>query len=317
MNIYQIAIDLDDKNRARLESKRYEKDYVDIPNSALPPFYLDGLNKILGACFGGESIDESDSFLTIRANEGFFKRLYVPFVFHNGEKNSLSLQFGEKTLEIPVKEGELKLPNPDENAKIKLEFEEAPINGYESITLKLSVRQNGELHYTNIPIRTADWDNPPNSAQLTLLLEEEDYDGFFDLIGAAPEKGSGKKYLDGPLVKAGMLPLGEYTVTDYQRNDSGKFPSIQLQTSTQESFSAEVPIKKEDGEFGTEEKEISGDFRVKCNSKLKKFMEAEPKLPFSFVVTEHGSYNGYPTAKVDIYPKSGFEVDEEALSLSF
>lgn len=317
MNIYQIAIDLDDKNRARLESKRYDRDYVDVPNSALPPFYKDGLNKILSACFENGELDEGDSILTIKANEGFFKRLYVPYVFHNGEKNSLSMQFGNKTFELLVQEGELKVPNPDENAKIKLEFEEAPINGYESLTLKLSVRKNGELYYTNIPVRTADWDNPPNPAQLTLLLEEEDYDGFFDLIGAAPEKGSGKKYLDGPLVKAGMLPLGEYKVTDYQRNDSGKFPSIQLQTNTQESFSAEVPIKKEDGEFGTEEREVAGSFRVKCNSKLKKFMEAEPKLPFTFTVTEHGSYNGYPTAKVDINPESGFEVDDEALSLSF
>ena len=49
---YKISPALDDRNRARLESKTYTRAYTDIPNRALPETYQAGLGAIFTALTG-------------------------------------------------------------------------------------------------------------------------------------------------------------------------------------------------------------------------------------------------------------------------
>ena len=51
---YKISPALDDRNRARLESKNYTRAYTDIPNRALPESYQKGLGAIFSALTGEE-----------------------------------------------------------------------------------------------------------------------------------------------------------------------------------------------------------------------------------------------------------------------
>ena len=67
VSTYKINPQLDDRNRARLESKTYARAYTQIPNRALPETYQKGLSAIFTALTGEEFSGESSTF-TVRAD---------------------------------------------------------------------------------------------------------------------------------------------------------------------------------------------------------------------------------------------------------
>jgi len=83
----KVNIALDERNRARLETKSYDRAYTDVPNRALPASLKEELTAIHEALTGNELPEEGNTF-TVRAdNAGTFKRLYSPTVFfHRGQK---------------------------------------------------------------------------------------------------------------------------------------------------------------------------------------------------------------------------------------
>jgi hypothetical protein len=312
MNIKEIKIDFDDRSRSRLESRRYTTDYTDIPNSSLPKTMLRDLD-ILFNVVTGSNIEEEEPIYTIQSRDGFFRKLYTPYVYC--EEDQLYLRFGKSEAPIRIQETEF-VPA---TKGVKFAFVETPINGYKTLCLKISYRQAEQVLVTSIPIRTKDFKNPPNTEHLDFLLSSGRLDEFYSLIGGQPNASSFETFLSGPLVATGYLPLGLYEVTECQWNNRGQFPSLHLQTSTEVPFNAPVPVRNEDGKYGRENVDICGRFRVKANSKLKKFINAEPNFPFSFEVIGHGEYNGNPVAYLTIDPTNGFVIEncEDILDMGF
>lgn len=310
MNIKEIKIDFDDKNRSRLEARTYERDITEVPNTALPAAFLENLALVYKA-LTGQDIDESKPIYTIQSNSGIFKKLYTPHIYT--EDNSLILAFGSS--HSPILLGDLGIEPSFPG--VKFSFVETQVNGYNTLCLKVTVTKKSEIIICPIPVRTKDFKKPPSADTLEILLSTGQKEQFFSLIGGKPAAGD-NNFLKGSLVNLGLLPLGKYVVTESQWNSKGSFPSLHLQTTTEGVFSAVVPILNEDKTFSKVEKEITGSFRVKANSKLKKFVNSSPKYPFIFEVTGHGEYNGYPTASINIEAISGFEIeDEDDINLGF
>ena len=73
-------------------------------------------------------------------------------------------------------------------------------------------------------------------------------------------------------------------------------------------------------EWGDAEVEVSGFAIVKPNGALKKLLAAEPIIdeqnPATLTVLEHGEWNGFKTAKVNL-KCSAFVEDSEAFDLDF
>ena len=104
VSTFKISPALDDRNRARLESKTYARAYTDIPNKALPETYRTGLAAVFNALTGEEFDPESSTF-TVRADaNGTFKRLYSPTVFSTEEKG-LVIRWGAQ--DIPLQAGDI------------------------------------------------------------------------------------------------------------------------------------------------------------------------------------------------------------------
>jgi hypothetical protein len=318
----KISPALDDRNRARLESKTYSRAYTDVPNRALPETYQKGLGAIFNALTGEDFLGE-DSTFTVRADaNGIFKRLYSPTVFST-EDHGLVIRWGSRDIPLQVSPGKITVAGAPKGTKFA--FKEETIGKYTEAVLNISVSADGTLYSLPIPIRSADYEDKVSADLLDVLLDEnpeaiaEKVQVASDLSKRGESSGSGER-MQGPFVKVAHLPIGEYVVTTYRVKEGGQYGTDYfLQVKIDEPFTA--PVRQQvDGEWMDVETEVQDWAIVKPNNALKKTLAAEPVIdrenPATLRVIEHGDYNGYPTAKVALKCQA-FAEDPEAFTLDF
>ena len=317
---FKINPQLDERNRARLESKSYARAYTDIPNSALPESYRVGLNAVYTA-LTGENLDPSGSTFTVRADaNGTFKRLYSPTVFSTEDKG-LVVRWGDRDIELLVSTGKISTAAAPKGAKFG--FKEENIGKYTEPVLNVSVSFEGTLYSLPIPIRSADYEDKVSADLLDLLLDENP-EAIAEKVQVASDlskrgEGSGGERLLGSFLKVAQLPLGEYTVTTYRMKENDYGPQYYLQVRIPEPFVANVRTQV-DGEWVDVETEISDWAVVKPNNGLKKVMAAEPVItpetPATLKVTEHFLFNNFECAKATLKCQT-FAEDVDAFKLDF
>jgi hypothetical protein len=319
---YKINPQLDDKNRARLESKSYSRAYTDVPNSALPETLRVALGTVFKA-LTGEELDPSGSTFTVRADAaGVFKRLYSPTVFST-ENKGLVIRWGSQDIPLLLTTGKITTAAAPKGAKFT--FKEESIGKYTEAVLSVAFTADGTLYSLPVPIRSADFDDRLSADLLDLLLDEnpeaiaEKIQVASDLSKRGENSGSGER-MQGPFVKVAHLPIGDYLVTTYRTKEGGAYGTDYfLQVKIDEPFSA--PVRQQiDGEWADVETEVSDWCICKPNNSLKKTLAAEPIIdrenPATLRVLEIGEYNGFPTAKV-MLKCAAFAEDPESFALDF
>jgi hypothetical protein len=317
---FKINPQLDERNRARLEAKSYTRAYTDIPNTALPDTLKTGLSAVFKA-LTGEELDPAGSTFTVRADQnGVFKRLYSPTVFSTEEKG-LVIRWGDRDIPLIVAPGKLSTEASSKNTKFA--FKEESIGKFTEPVLNVSVTSDGTLYSLPIPIRSADYEDPISADLLDLLLDENP-EAIAEKVAVASDlskrgEGSGERMV-GPYVKVAHLPLGDYTVTTYRTKEGGQYGTeYYLQVKVPDSFVAPVRTQV-DGEWIDQDTEISDWCIVRPNNTLKKTLAAEPVInpdsPATLRIIEHGTYNGFPTAKVAL-KCTAFAEDPESFALDF
>ena len=319
---FKISPALDDRNRARLESKQYARAYTPIPNRALPESYQKGLGAIYNALTGEDFAGEGSTF-TVRADaNGIFKRLYSPTVFSTEDKG-LVIRWGDQDIPLQLSPGKITVAGAPKG--MKFAFKEEAIGKFTDAVLSVSVTSDGTLYTLPIPIRSADYEDKVSADLLDLLLDEnpeaiaEKVQIASDLSKRSENPGSGER-MQGPFVKVAHLPIGEYMVTTYRAKEGGQYGTDYfLQVKIDEPFSAPVRTQV-DGEWMDVETEVMDWCICKPNNSLKKVLAAEPVIdrenPATLRVLELGEYNGFPTAKVAL-KCAAFAEDPESFALDF
>jgi hypothetical protein len=317
---FKISPNLDERNRARLESKSYSRAYTDVPNSALPESLRVALNSVFKA-LTGEDLEESGSTFTVRADaNGVFKRLYSPTVFSTEEKG-LVVRWGDRDIPLDVQPGKISTAYAPKGTKFA--FKEEQIGKFTEPVLNVSTTFDGTLYILPIPVRSADYEDKISADLLDLLLDENP-EAIAEKVQVASDlskrgEGSGERMV-GPFLKVANLPLGDYTITTYRKKEGGQYGTDYfLQAQIVEPFTA--PVRAEvDGEWTDVETEVSDWCIVRPNNALKKVLAAEPIItpdaPATLRVLEHGEYNGFLTAKV-ILKVAAFAEDPDSFALDF
>jgi len=323
MKTYKIDTQLDDKNRARLEARSYERTYTEIPNRVLPATLSEALS-IVHKGLTGEDLPEQGSTFLVRAdNNGTFKRLYSPAVYTNEAQDGLVIRWGDN--DIPLNVGEGGVVSQSGDKKLKFSFKEEQVGKYSEAVLSVSYSKDGTVYSMPFPIKSADWENPVSADALDVLVDEAPQN-IPSLLAVAPDpskrgEGSSGPRMEGPIIKIAQLPLGEYQVTTYRSRETQYGTDYLMQVvGIEEPFVG--TIRQQDpntGEWGDVEAEIVGQCIVKPNNALKKVLSAEPVItpqqPATLIVIEHSEYNGFPTAKCklvcDTFAKSAdtFDLD--------
>jgi hypothetical protein len=319
---FKINPQLDDRNRARLESRSYAKAYTNIPNRALPETYQKGLGAIYSALTGQEFAPEGSTF-TVRSDaNGTFKRLYSPTVFSTEEKG-LVIRWGDEDIALELSPGKITVTGAPKGTKFA--FKEELIGKYTEAVLSVTTTFEGTVYTLPVPIRSADWEDKVSADLLDVLLDENP-DAIAEKIAIASDlskrgenSGSGER-MQGPFVKVANLPIGDYVVTTYRSKEGGQYGTDYfLQVKIDEPFTA--PVRQQvDGEWMDVETEVSDWCIAKPNNALKKILAAEPVIdhenPATLRVIEHGEYNNFPTAKC-VLKCTAFAEDPESFSLDF
>jgi hypothetical protein len=319
MKTFKVQPQLDDKNRARLEARQYQKAYTDIPNRALPATYKEALGAIYTGLTGNELSDEASTF-TVRSDaNGTFKRLYSPTVFSTEDKG-LIIRWGDEDIALSVDGGKLAASQGQKG--LKLSFKEEQIGKYTEPVLSVAFSSGGTLFTLPVPIRSADYENKLTSDVLDVLLSENP-DAIAEQVQVASDpskrgESSGER-LQGPFIKVAHMPIGEYKITSYRAKDSEYGMQYYLQAVVTEPFAAPTRTQV-DGEWQDVEVEITDFCVVKPNNQLKKVLAADPEItpdkPAFLSVKEHGEWNGFATAKC-VLKCSSFVKDDESFDIDF
>ena len=315
----KIDVNLSERNRARLETKTYESAYTDVPNRALPEALKAELGVIYEALTGDSLPDDSNTF-TVRADGGTFKRLYSPTVFST-EGKEVIIRWGDRDIPLTFDTGKIKVDGAA--AKTKFAFKDDTIGKYEEPVLSVSIASAGTLYTMPFPVRSADWENRVSGDVLDALLEEspDKIAENLQVAGDPSKRGEGGPRMQGYIIKVAELPLGTYTLTSYRSRETQYGLDYMIQTVIEEPFVATTRMKDEvTEEWGDAEVEVSGFAIVKPNGALKKLLAAEPIIdeqnPATLTVLDHGEWNGFKTAKVNL-KCSAFVEDSEAFDLDF
>ena len=320
-NTVKINPALDDRNRARIESKTYTKAYTDVPNSALPESYRVGLGIVYKA-LTGEGLDPSGSTFTVRADaSGVFKRLYSPTVFSTEEKG-LVVRWGDRDVPLQVTTGKITTASAPKGCKFA--FKEEAIGKYTEAVLNVSVAEDGTLYTLPIPIRSADFEDKLSADLLDMLLDENP-EVIAEKIAVASDmskrgESSGEGRMLGNFLKVAQLPLGDYTVVSYRAKEHETYGTMYyMQVQIPEPFSALVR-QEVDGEWVDVEAEISDWAIIKPNNALKKVLAADPVIsadqPAILKVTEHFKFGIFDCAKV-VLKCQAFAEDANSFDLTF
>jgi len=305
MKTTKVDINLDDKNRARLEARSYERAYTEVPNRALPESLSESLNIIYEALTGETMPEQGSTFLVRADNNGTFKRLYSPTVYSNEAQDSLLIRWGNDDIELKIGEGGVSAPNGDK--KVKFSFKEEQIGKYAEAVLSVSYSKSGVVTSMPFPVKSVNWEEPITADALDVLVDEAP-ENIPGLLAVAPDpskrgEGGGGPRMEGPIIKIAQLPIGEYEVTTYRSRETQYGIDYMMQVvGINEPFVGVTRKQDENtGEWGDVEVEIVGQCIVKPNNALKKTLAADPVItpqdPAKLYVLSHGEYNGYATAQ--------------------
>ena len=324
MKSYKIDIQLDDKNRARLEARSYDRAYTEIPNRALPATMSDALS-VIHQGLTGEGLPEQGSTFLVRAdNSGTFKRLFSPAVYANEGQDGLVIRWGSEDIALKVGDGGVTSESGDK--KLKFSFKEEQVGKYSEAVLSVSYSKDGTVYSMPFPIKSANWEEPVSADALDVLADEAPQN-IPALLAVAPDpskrgEGSSGPRMEGPIIKVAQLPIGEYQVTTYRSRETQYGMDYLLQVvGIEEPFVGTARQQDPNtGEWGDAEVEVVGQCIVKPNGAMKKTLAAEPiitpQTPATLHVLEHFQYNGYDCAKVKLQCES-FAAAADAFSLDF
>lgn len=318
---FKIPPQLDEKSRARLESKTYKTSYTDVPNRVLPENYKNGLGAIYRA-LTGEDFDMEGHTFTVRADpNGTFVKLYPPTVFAN-EEGELLIRWGNKDIPLAVSAGKIAVPNAAKGTKFS--FKDEQVGKYSEPVLSISVTHDGTVYSLPVPIKKKEIKEDLTADLLDSILDLNP-ETLASKVYVAPDpskRGENKtgERLVGPYIKVSCMPLGEYKVTACRSKEGGQFGTeYYLQVQITEPFSAPVRTQVE-GEWVEEEREIRDWAIIRPNTSMKKVLAADPvitpEFPATMAVVEHFEYNGKPAAKVNL-KISTFVEDPDSFALDF
>ena len=320
-SIIKLDPGFDPKNRARLESRNYEKGFTAIPNAALPASYKTGLGAIFTA-LTGEDFDLEENTFAVSAENGIFKRLYAPAIFsspatEDGTPAGLVIVWGDRRIPLYIQDANVFTEASKGNKNVKFNVRE--FGNYKDPSLTVSLTVGNEVYTFPFVVRPADVKNKLSVEEFEILVEESTDSAIAENVQAAPS-GEGGSMFQGQFVKVSYLPLGTYKVTGYRRKDGGNYgPDFFLQTKIEEPFVAPIRVK-EGEEWVEQEVEISDWAIVKPNSALKKILSADPEIseeqPATLHVLEHFTTNsGHPAAATSL--QCSFPEDQEGVDLAF
>ena len=324
MKTYKIDTQLDDKNRARLEARQYDRAYTEVPNRALPETLSEALSIIHKGLTGEELPEQGSTFLVRADNSGTFKRLYSPTVYTNEAQSGLVIRWGDNDIPLSIGEGGVASESGDK--KVKYSFKEEQVGKYAEAVLSVSYSQNGTVYSMPFPIKSLDWENPVSADALDVLVDEAP-ENIPGLLAVAPDpskrgEGGGGPRMEGSIIKIAQLPIGEYEVTTYRSRETQYGIDYMMQVvGINEPFVGVTRKQDENtGEWGDAEVEIVGQCIVKPNNALKKVLAAEPVItpqdPAKLYVLSHGEYNGYATAKCKLVCNT-FQGGDDVFDLDF
>ena len=305
MKTCKIDISLDDKNRARLEARSYDRAYTEIPNRALPATLSESLSVVHKGLTGEELPEQGSTFLVRADNNGTFKRLFSPAVYSTEGGDGLLIRWGSE--DIPLKVGEGGVTSESGDKKLKFSFKEEQVGKYSEAVLSVSYSKDGTVYSMPFPIKSVNWQEPVSADALDVLLDEAPQN-IPAMCAVAPDpakrgEGSSGPRMEGPIIKISQLPLGEYQVTTYRSRETQYGIDYLMQVvGIEEPFVGTARQQDPNtGEWGDAEVEIVGQCICKPNNALKKVLSAEPVItpqqPATLHVLEHGTYNGYDTAR--------------------
>ncbi len=320
MKNVKVDVNLSQRNRARLESRSYDANYTDVPNRALPESLKEELGVIYESLTGDALPDDSNTF-TVRSESGTFKRLFSPTLFSTEGNEGVIIRWGDRDIPVTLAPGKVSVTGADR--KVKFAFKDDTVGKYEEAVLSVSIAKDGTLYSMPFPVRSADFENRMTGDILDALLEESP-DKIAENLGVAGDpskRGEGGPRFQGHYVKVAEVPLGTYQLTAYRSRETSYGTDYMLQAVIPEPFVATTRAKDPDTEeWGDVEVEVSGFAIIKPNGALKKLLAAEPIIdednPAYLTVLEHGSFNGFKTAKVSL-KCSAFTEDSDGFSLDF
>lgn len=318
---FKIPPHLDEKSRARLESKPYNAIYTDVPNRVLPENYKNGLGAIYKA-LTNEDFDMEGHTYTVRADpNGTFLKLYSPSVFATSE-GELLIRWGDRDIPLAVSTGKIAVANAAKGTKFS--FKDEQVGKYSEPCLAISVTHDGTVYSLPVPIKKKEFKEDLSADLLDSILDL-DHESLASKVLLAPDPSKRDQQrvnerLVGPYIKVAAMPLGEYKVTAYRSREGGQFGTdYYLQVQILEPFSA--PVRTEvDGSWVDQEREIRDWAIVRPNSPMRKILAAEPvitpEFPATMAVVKHFDYNGKPAADVKL-KISTFVEDPDSFALDF
>lgn len=323
MKTLKIDTQLDDKNRARLEARSYERAYTEVPNRALPETLSESLSVIHQGLTGEDLPEQGSTFLVRADNSGTFKRLYSPSVYSNESQDGLLIRWGDT--DIPLTLGEGGVASESGDKKVKYSFKEEQIGKYATAVLSVSYSKNGTVYSMPFPVKSFNWEEPVSADALDVLVDEapQNIPAMFAVAPDPSKRGEGSgPRMEGSIIKIAQLPIGEYQVTTFRPRETQYGMDYMMQVVGIEEPFVGVTRKLDEatGEWGDVEVEIVGQCIVKPNNALKKVLSADPIItpqePATLLVLSHGEYNGYATAQCKLICGS-FTQTSDSFDLDF
>lgn len=319
---FKILPQLDEKNRARLESKTYTSAYTNIPNRVLPENYSKGLSAVFKA-LTGEDFDLEAHTFTVRADaNGVFQRLYSPTLFSNEDGTGLLIRWGDTDIPVVTSPGKIGVASALKGTKFS--FKDEQIGKYTEPVLSVSVPSEGTIYTLPIPIRKREIKEEMSADILDLMLDEN-HQSICEKVYIAPDpskrsENASYEKMVGPYIKVSSLPKGDYKVTTYRKKDGGQYGTdYYMQIQVSEPFSAPVRTQV-DGVWTSVDTEITDWAIVRPNTSLKKTLSADPLIssesPATLSILEHFEFNGNPAVEAKL-KCSNFVKDVDSFDLDF
>lgn len=316
----RIDPSLEGKIRARLETRNYDSQYTQIPNTKLPSGLYGQLKSVYEA-IGGNQFEDGSTFL-IQAKEGMLSNIFSPSVYASpvGDdgvtRESIVIKWGNEAIEVPIQNGGLIFPT-----KVKWSIKKEKIGKYANPCLTLVVTTESEVVTMPLSIKAKEFTKEGlDPDKLTYLLEEGNAQAFLDQLSRPSEKKGGGGRLVGPVVKLACLPVDNYVITNYIKYESAYGTKHLLQALANETITVEV-IDRETKVANDVTISKGEKFIIKPNSRIDTVLLGGPLItpesPAELRLLEIGEYNDFPTAKAQLVVNHGQFLEDKDCILDF
>ena len=320
MRTAKINVALDERNRAMLSSRTYDKRFYPMKNTALPSVLRADISQVYKGLTGNDLPELDHTFIIVSDFNGFFKRVLSPCLYAN-EESGLFIKWGEVQIPITIEEGTIKTAKSTKN--VKFSFKEEKIGKYDNLCLTFAVRSKDSLISMPIMVRVKDLNNAPTSDLLEVLVEEGDIDKIIAEVSAPPSGDGNKDQIfraEGHLIKQAQLPVDSYEVYSYWDKDSKYGTKYYMTVKVNEPFSAMARVKE--NEEWLDKEVVCEEFAiVQANSWASKVLAAhpiiEPKAPATLTITDTYLTKDGKNASKGSLQANAFEQDENTLALDF